>query len=223
MSGGPALAGHGILENMFAEVGAQMPVTIAVTVAGKEAVDALMREHEERQAATARAYARRHRLDELEGPAAAAVKAAIRDRANERRTRRILLDRLDPLVSEAVARELERRDIDPHAPQPEIERGADLPGRWLGAVNPGYPERISALIPAVFVLAARAEAWRISAPWIRALREWAKAHPEWNGFRRGRHRRRRLPRGTGPADRPRRRRRAAQPRGRLSPLRSPAG
>ena len=150
-------------------------VNITATPRGAYRLDRFLTAEKRKARRAAEAYARRHDLAQLAGPAAAAVKASIRDRAQARRDALKLFDTQDLAVAEAVRRELETLGLD-LANLPETEAGFDLPGRPLGASGiPGGVE-MAATIPRSHFAGVAAAAWLASKPVIYELREWDQRH-----------------------------------------------
>lgn len=150
-------------------------VNITATPYGVDRLGRFLTAERRKARRTAATYAKRHGLDQLTGPAAAAVKAAIRDRAQERRDAGELFDVQDLAVAEAIRRELDRQHIDlQHLP--EVEDGFDLPGRPLGATAIPDGIEIFAIIPRPYKAGAAAAAWVASKDVIYELREWDARH-----------------------------------------------
>jgi hypothetical protein len=148
-----------------------VPVNLTVTRQGTERLARFLAGEKNKAKRAAAAYADRHRLAELDGPAAAAIRAAIRDRRLSRRQAGRLFDTQDAAVAEAVRRELISRGIDPDNP-PEFEPGYDLPGRPLGAAGIPFATTVNASIPRSYAAGVAAAAWYASQDTIRELREW---------------------------------------------------
>lgn len=150
-------------------------VNITATASGAYRLDRFLTAEKRKAGRAAEAYAKRHGLDQLTGPAAAAVKAQIRDRAQARRDAGKLFDIQDLAVAEAVRRALDARGLDlDHLP--EVEAGFDLPGRPLGASGIPFGVPMNATIPRAYFAGVAAAAWIASKPVIYKLREWDERH-----------------------------------------------
>ncbi|MGY3680402.1 hypothetical protein [Streptomyces sp. TE33382] len=105
---------------------------------------------------------------------AAEVRAAWRQKLAVMRNDGELLDTLDAVVTFGVRQELTERGWDhPWPPYPPKARNT---GRWPGAKQGGYPEKLAFRLPASLENQVRAACWHTSASAIRELHDWHERH-----------------------------------------------
>ncbi|MEU8435412.1 hypothetical protein AB0F18_21340 [Streptomyces sp. NPDC029216] len=149
-----------------------VPVTARVAYGTRGELNELLKRERKRRAAIAADS--QWSTQRLSRRFAAEVRAAWRKRLSVIRNEGELLDTLDALVAFGVRQELKERGWD--HPWPLYPPKARNTGRWPGAKQGGYPEKLTFRLPACLENQVRAACWHTSAPAIRELYDWHERH-----------------------------------------------